>query len=70
MTWNSGELSRRIVSGLPVIHSQSLAKSSDKPRFPGTNPANFLDARFWITSELPTNRGLYSMARIEASRPK
>jgi hypothetical protein len=41
-------------SGLPVIHSQSAAGSKgsfERPtsRLPGTNPANFREARFWTT---------------------
>jgi hypothetical protein len=35
MTWNTGELSRRIVSGLPVIHSQSLANLPTSRDFGG-----------------------------------
>ena len=29
-----------------------------RSRLPGTNPANFLEPRFWITSGLPTIREL------------
>src|SRR5713101_448697 len=45
----------RSTSALPVIHPQSLAQLPTR-RLPGTNPANFLEARFWIVSGLPTIR--------------
>jgi len=37
----------------------------DESRLPGTDPANFLEARFWIASGLPTTQEL--SARIEMS---
>src|SRR5258708_38136480 len=54
----------RPTSALPVIHPQSLAQLRTS-RLPGTNPANFLEARLWTVSGLPPNRESSLGVRVE-----
>jgi len=45
--------------------NQEQSRSLPTSRLPVTNPANFLEPRFWIVSELPT---IPSGCKIESCR--
>jgi hypothetical protein len=60
MTWNTGELSRRIVSGLPVIHSQSLANLPTSRDFGGIG----------ILRKAENGSGPHSQASVPSSEIK
>ena len=57
-------------SPLSVQDRRQAGRSLPISRLPGTNPANFLECRFWITFGWPTIRKVLARSRAQPLRQR